>query len=76
MGMFDSVNVNCPKCQKIVEFQSKAGNCFLSQFSSHSVPPEIARSLDGTTEICKCGESITLESVPIENVRMIIKQRR
>lgn len=45
MGMFDSVFVKCPKCNKLIEFQSKAGKCNLLRYSHKSVPAEIAADL-------------------------------
>lgn len=61
MGMFDSVYVECPKCGKEVEFQSKAGDCELKRFHPDSVPPEVAVDLSGDSQQCECGTTITLE---------------
>lgn len=74
MGMFDSVYATCPKCNKEVEFQSKAGECLLNRYSVDSVPPEIARSIDGDSEACeKCGEVLTIKiTAPIQRVKMTV----
>jgi len=42
MGMYDTVHVICPSCKKLIEFQTKAGVCELKNYSSSSVPPEVA----------------------------------
>lgn len=63
MGMFDSVMVPCPKCTKLVEFQSKAGECNLSKYHVNSVPAEIAVDINGDTENCEnCGYLIKLSA--------------
>ena len=74
MGMFDSVYATCPKCSQKVEFQSKAGECLLLRYSVDSVPPEIARDIEGDIEACpKCGEVLKLKTTqPIQRVRMVI----
>lgn len=38
MGMFDSVIVNCPYCNKKTELQSKAGDCNLEAFALNDMP--------------------------------------
>ena len=61
MGMYDSVNIRCPTCRSLVEFQSKAGECTLDTFSEYSVPPEVALSICGNKEECfGCGEVLTV----------------
>ena len=58
MGMFDIVYVECPECSRMIEFQSKAGNCNLDRFTKRDVPPVIAIDLDGESELCKCGHLV------------------
>jgi len=56
MGMFDSVYVKCPNCDRLVEFQSKAGDCCLQKFNENEVPIAIAENIKGKHETCKyCG---------------------
>ena len=56
MGMFDSVLVICSICGTKVEFQSKAGECLLREYTPENTPPEISLNLRGETEICPtCG---------------------
>ena len=72
MGMFDSVFVACPKCHKVMEFQSKAGECDLKRYRSDSVPPEIAIDLAGEQQECECGSFVKLiPAQPIQRVRMV-----
>lgn len=75
MGMFDSVIVRCPHCAGDVEFQSKAGECKLRKYTPFSVPPEIARALDGEVRPCKqCGAQVVLSLFrPIQNVHMMVR---
>ena len=61
MGMFDSVNVRCPECEAVVEFQSKAGACNLSEYSTDRVPLVIALSLHNTVEVCgSCNSTVQI----------------
>lgn len=64
MGMFDSLFVDCPKCDGHIEFQSKAGECALSSFTIEDVgrrSPEVAMDLNGQSEACnKCGHVLTI----------------
>ncbi len=53
MGMFDRVWFKCPSCGEDVEVQSKAGNCFLSDFDQGSVPLEIAKDIGGEPAYCR-----------------------
>jgi len=62
MGLFDSVYIECKYCGEEVEFQSKAGECDMSQFTSQNVPLAIVIDLDGSSVFCKnCNEVITVE---------------
>ena len=54
MGCYDSVNIPCPTCGEMVEFQSKAGDRCLDTYEYSSVPVEIAIDLDGASSWCKC----------------------
>lgn len=61
MGMFDSVMVPCPKCDKPVEFQSKAGECYCGVFSLENAPAEILADIMNNPEYCeKCGQWFVL----------------
>lgn len=74
MGMFDSVIAVCPKCNKEVEFQSKAGECLLRNYSANSVPPDIAQDIEGDTSPCECGYVLRIVPArPIERVSMVIE---
>ncbi len=61
MGMFDRVWAVCPKCNQTVEFQSKAGECTLQDYSINSVPPNIAQDIVGDEEMCDCGYILELQ---------------
>lgn len=38
MGMFDTVHFRCKGCNTPLEFQTKAGECLLSDFSIENAP--------------------------------------
>jgi len=61
MGMFDRIWLSCPACGNPVEFQSKAGECSLADYSYPEgvgkIPPAVLADLDGQVETCqKCAK--------------------
>jgi len=74
MGMFDSIYAPCPKCNILVETQSKRGDCSLKRYHVNSVPFEIAQDINGNRMKCRgCGTEFTLRigSTP-SRVTMVI----
>lgn len=70
MGMFDIVWVKCSRCGQRIEFQSKAGNCSLTEYTQDDVPKEIAESLAGKCQRCDCGKTMCVKSKKEETVRL------
>jgi hypothetical protein len=70
MGMFDSVFVKCRNkdCDKVIEFQSKAGPCQLKKYDLDEIPLSVAEDLDNARMTCpKCQYETTIRipgSVP------------
>lgn len=64
MGMFDSYYARC-KCGGKAEFQSKAGDCVLAEYSRYKEPPaDVAADLIGQEAACdRCGLPVTLKGV-------------
>lgn len=64
MSCYDSVFVRCPKCGEKVEFQSKAGRCFMDEYffpqDRGHIPSSIIGDLDGRVEHCRCGCGVTI----------------
>jgi hypothetical protein len=60
MGCFDSVRVRCPSCGEKVEFQSKAGNCWLAEFTLETAPKRIKFDLVDKSVVCRCGAVVTI----------------
>ncbi len=75
MGMYDSVFVQCPGCRRMIEFQSKTGDCLLKKYHSNSVPLNIAVALDGAYKECSdCGTIVKIESQQkIPRVKMSVE---
>ena len=73
MGMFDTVVVTCPSCGTELEFQSKAGACQMSRYPADTIPSAVAADLDGCSQTCSCGETVTL-LLPVElhRVSMVV----
>lgn len=71
MGCFDSVVVVCPECETEIQFQSKAGECSMLNYSIDEVPVEIALDLHKKTVRCdKCFTALTLKYKKRKVVRM------
>lgn len=72
MGMFDTVWIRCPKCGNQVDFQTKAGDCYLHDYGwpddAAITPKEILADLDGQEERCVCGATL----VPVATVTLAI----
>ena len=64
MGMYDSLFVKCP-CGKEIEFQSKAGDCWLIRYTIFDAPPKVAADLAGKSKQCDCGRTVDLWTQPI-----------
>lgn len=61
MGMYDSLNVDCPKCGKELEFQSKSGACALYNYEKDNLPPDVAIGMNGDVVRCQfCKKRIQL----------------
>jgi len=52
MGCFDTVIIECPKCHKEFEEQSKADKCNLRHYRLHNVPMTIAGELAESGATC------------------------
>jgi len=46
MGMYDTVNVPCPKCGEVQGFQSKSGQCLLQEFDLDNCPPDVLQDVN------------------------------
>ena len=56
MGMFDTVYMNCRKCGKNFEEQSKGGECTLANYGLDTAPIDVLSGLDRKNITCPyCG---------------------
>jgi hypothetical protein len=61
MGMFDRVWVSCPKCNEKIEYQSKAGNRGLNDYTLADAPAAVLGCLAGDKEVCpNCHEVVRI----------------
>ncbi len=64
MGMFDRVIIKCPNCNEDLEFQSKAGECFLNDYNLKNIPWNISLDLNKKIILCpKCSKNIIFELI-------------
>lgn len=50
MEMYDTVHFTCPKCDRSLAVQSKAGDCRFSDVDHYAVPQAIADDLSSEEE--------------------------
>jgi len=63
MGMYDVVLVNCPKCGKENEFQSKSGSCTLSYYKFKECPDDVFEDINRHAPYkCDCGILIIIDT--------------
>ena len=56
MGMYDTVWVNCPKCNEENGFQTKAGECYLANYNLENCPDDAMSNVNRHSPIeCECG---------------------
>lgn len=59
--MFDRIWVSCPNCKTDVEFQSKAGECSLKDYTLDDAPPEIKLDIVGDERLCECDTLVEIK---------------
>ncbi len=64
MGMYDTVKVACPFCHKDNDFQSKGGDCTLTDFTLQTAPLPVLADLVGQcpTECSSCGRKFAVRA--------------
>jgi uncharacterized Zn finger protein len=70
MGMYDSVNLNCPNCGADYEAQSKGGDCSLSCYNLNEAPADVLSDVNRHApfecEECGCVFKVELKIFAIE----------
>lgn len=62
MGLFDRVIINCPNCNEIIDFQSKGGECLLTEYSLENVPDDVLSNVNRhSPESCHCGKWLYID---------------
>jgi len=71
--MFDTVHYKCPGCGRMIEEQTKAGDCRMNNYHEGSVPAEIAASEIGSKVDCGCGCTLRVHSsAPVARVKLYL----
>lgn len=60
-GIGDYLMVQCPKCEHVLTFKSRAGDCLGLGYGMHDVPPVIAADLIGAEQTCSCGTTTVIK---------------
>jgi hypothetical protein len=71
MGTYDTVNVPCPVCNTLEQFQSKGGDCTLREYELESCPPDVLSNINRHSphQCIKCNTYFAVD----ESVRKSIK---
>ena len=71
MGVYDSVQVPCPECGEIREFQSKSGACVMGWYSLSDAPADVMEDVNrhGERSCRKCGTVFLVDALNREAVR-------
>ena len=75
MGMFDSIEINCPNCKARIEFCTKVGDRKLDWYTLDNAPVELIKDMEGEIFICgNCDYWFTFV-VEIKRKKAIVKSR-
>jgi hypothetical protein len=62
MGVYDTVEVPCPKCGKIAGFQSKSGECAMRDYTLGNCPVNVMFDVNRhSPHVCECGAKFMVE---------------
>lgn len=66
MGVYDVIEVSCPECGTMVEFQSKSGGCTLTYYNLDNVPDSVLQDINRhspyTCDNCNTRFSVCFDS--------------
>ena len=74
MGLYDTVRLQCPKCNTKNSFQSKGGECLMFSYDASDAPFNVLMNIDrhGATQCRHCETwfepevNLTLHATPIK----------
>lgn len=74
MGMFDIVNVPCPVCGEMDEFQSKGGLCILATYTLNDAPADVLMDVNRHSpyKCVNCGTWFEVEVEIITRAKSVI----
>lgn len=62
MGMYDTVWINCPKCNEKHGFQTKSGECYLANYTLENCPDDALKNVNRHSPYkCDCGAMIEVD---------------
>lgn len=73
--MFDSLYIDCPNCGKELFYQSKSGECMLSEYTYNNLSLIVAIGMDGDITMCEeCGKEYQLNCAIPETVMVKLEE--
>lgn len=63
MGMFDTFNFRCTNCGHAMSDQSKAGPCYLNEYTVATVPASVAESISGYKKCTECAHVFQIKAI-------------
>jgi len=62
MGCYDTIIINCPKCNEEHYFQSKSGDCVLNNYSLENCPNDVLFDANRHSPYkCNCGLKLSID---------------
>lgn len=63
MGMYDTIWVKCPKCGEEHGFQTKSGDCILSDYTLEGCPADVMVDANRhSPTLCDCGALLKIDT--------------
>lgn len=72
MGMYDSIMVNCPTCDKLTEIHSKADRCNLAVYTLNTAPAKVLLDICEESHFCPNNHSFYLRVQSIVHADAIV----
>ena len=72
MGMYDTINIPCPKCGATVDIQSKGGDCLLRNFTTDTAPVDVILGLKNHGYLDQCDKCGVYLKVVVEEQRPLV----
>lgn len=72
MACYDVVKVQCPSCDRWLDFQSKGGECKMEVYTLRDAPNDVLSDVNRHAPInCKCGKLVVVQLQVVATARTL-----